>query len=76
MSEILLIAILGVIALGAVAVPLLVGRERYDDAAELDADIQRYRDALAAGTVCPRCQHANPPGAGYCAECGRELDGG
>ena len=74
MSELLLILILGVIALGAVAYPVLVGRARYDDASELEADIRRYRDALAAGTVCPGCQCANPPDAGFCAECGRELE--
>lgn len=73
MSEAILIVILGVIALGAVAYPLLVGRERYGDAAELEADIRRYREALAAGTVCPRCSHANPADALYCAECGRAL---
>lgn len=74
MSEILMIVILGVIALGAVAYPLLVGRERYADAAELEADIRRYREALAAGTVCPRCRHPNPGDARFCAECGRALD--
>ena len=73
MSEIILILILGVIALGAVAYPLLVGRERYASKAELEADIQRYREALAADTVCPRCSHANPADARYCAECGRTL---
>ncbi len=74
MSEILMIVILGVIALGAVAYPLLVGRDRYADRAELEADIRRYREALAAGTVCPRCRHANPGDARFCAECGRPLD--
>lgn len=74
MSEIVVIVILGVIALGAVAYPLLVGRERYDDADELEAEIRRYREALAAGTVCHRCQHPNGPDARYCAECGRALD--
>lgn len=74
MSEIILILILGVIALGAVAYPLLVGRDRYADAADLEADVRRYREALKAGTVCPRCQHANPPEARFCAECGRDLD--
>ena len=74
MSETILIAVLGIIALGAVAYPVLVGRERYTDEAELEADILRYREALAADTVCSRCRHPNPPDALYCAECGRELD--
>ncbi|MDX1675344.1 MAG: zinc ribbon domain-containing protein [Longimicrobiales bacterium] len=76
MSETILILILGVIALGAVAYPLLVGRQRYGDAAELEADIRRYREALAADTVCDRCRHPNPPDARFCAECGRPLDEG
>ena len=76
MSEVILIVILGVIAVGAVAYPLLVGRRRYADAGALEADIERYREALAADTVCPRCRHANPPDARFCAECGRELERG
>lgn len=75
MSELILILILGLVALGAVAYPLLVGRERYPDAETLDADIRRYREALDAGTVCTRCRHPNAPDARFCAECGRELDG-
>lgn len=74
MSEILLIVILGAIALGAVTYPVLVGRARYTDADELEADIDRYREALAAGTVCPKCQHPNPADARFCAGCGRALE--
>ena len=74
MQETILIAILGVIALAAVAYPVLVGRERYAEVDALETDIRRYREALEAGTVCGRCKHANPPDARYCAECGRELD--
>jgi hypothetical protein len=74
MSETVLILILAVIALGAVAYPLLVGRERYADPDELEADIRRYREALEADTVCARCRNPNDPGARFCAECGREID--
>jgi hypothetical protein len=74
MSEIMMVVILGVIALGAVAYPLLVGRARYEDGAELDADIRRYREALAAGTVCSRCRSPNSADASFCGECGRVLD--
>lgn len=73
MTETLLIVVLGIIALGAVAYPLLVGRERYADADELEADVRRYREALAADTVCGRCRHPNRPDARFCAECGHEL---
>lgn len=75
MPETLVIIVLGVIALGAVAYPLIVGTSRYTDPAELDADVARYREAVAAGTVCARCRAANPEGARFCTECGRPLDG-
>lgn len=73
MEQIILIAILGIIALAAVAYPVLVGRERYADADQLEADIQRYREAVEANTVCPRCKHPNPAEARFCAECGEPL---
>ncbi len=74
MEQIILIAILAIIALGAVAYPVLVGRERYADADQLEADVQRYREAVEAGTVCPRCRQANTADARFCAECGQPLD--
>lgn len=73
MSEWIVVLALGFIVAAAVAFPLLAGRARYEDVAALDADVERYRQALAAGTVCGRCRFANPPGSRYCAECGREL---
>ena len=73
MSEYLLVIVLGLIALGAVAFPLLVGRGRYPHREALEADVERYRRALEAGTVCDRCREANPPGSNFCRECGRAL---
>lgn len=73
MSETLLIVALGFIVLAAVAYPLVAGRARYDDAGALEADVARYREALGAGTVCPRCRFANGEGSRFCAECGSEL---
>ena len=73
MSEYIVIIVLGAIAVGAVAYPILVGHARYDDADELDADVERYRAAVAADTVCPRCRFANTPGSRFCADCGAEL---
>lgn len=74
MSEALLIIALGVVVVAAVAFPLVAGRARYDDEATLDADVARYREALNAGTVCPRCRFPNEAGSRFCAECGRELE--
>jgi ribosomal protein L40E len=73
MTDYLVVLILGLVAAGAVAFPFLTGPQRYDDAGDLEADIRRYREAVAAGTVCGRCRAANPPGSRYCGECGREL---
>jgi uncharacterized membrane protein len=73
MTEYLVVVLLGLLAVGAVAFPVLAGLRRYQDAAELEADIARYREAVAAGTVCARCRQANPAGSRFCTECGREL---
>lgn len=73
MSEYLIVIVLGLIAVGAVAFPFIVGRGRYDDEAELEADVQRYREALRAGTVCGHCREANPPDSHFCRACGRAL---
>jgi hypothetical protein len=53
MTDYLVVLILGLLAVGAVAFPFLAGVARYDDAADLDADVRRYREALAADTVRP-----------------------
>lgn len=73
MSEYLIVIVLGLIALGAVASPFIVGYGRYDDQAELEADIQRYREALRHGTVCAHCREANPSGSRFCRACGKAL---
>jgi uncharacterized OB-fold protein len=73
MTDYLVIAILGLVAIAAVAYPLLAGVARYDDPARLDADVRRYRNALLAGTLCPRCRAASPPGSRFCTDCGHPL---
>lgn len=73
MLQYVIIGALAVVALAAVAFPVLAGRGRYDDRETLEADLDRYRDAVAGDTVCPRCRAANPPGSRFCAECGRAL---
>lgn len=73
LSEYLLVLVLALIAIGAVAFPLLVGQKRYSDSAELDADVQRYREALRGGTLCGKCQKANDPDSAFCMECGSAL---
>jgi type IV secretion system protein VirB10 len=40
---------------------------------EVEAEILRYRAALRAGALCPRCHVANEAGARFCAGCGAAL---
>jgi hypothetical protein len=36
-------------------------------------EVDRYREALRAGTLCGHCGQANAAGSRFCAECGRPL---
>jgi hypothetical protein len=40
---------------------------------ELELEIQRYRAALRAGTVCSKCGQANPAESAFCFDCGAPL---
>jgi hypothetical protein len=75
--EIAIIAILVLVAFGAIAVPLLRGTTPgLTDAASdatVDEEVARYRSALRANTVCKRCGQANPAASRFCFECGRTL---
>ena len=73
MSDYLIVFVLTAVALGAIAFPILVGRRRYLDPADLDADVERYRRALRHGSVCARCRQANAPESEFCGECGHAL---
>ncbi len=72
--EILVVTLLAVVVVALVAYPL-VARGRGMDQATLDAEVERYRDALRGGTLCEACLAANPPGSRFCAECGEPLEG-
>jgi hypothetical protein len=71
--------VIGIVVLAAVAAVVfpLIKRNPVDrviaDDARLEAQIKSYRTALLEGTVCDRCLRDNPPGSGYCAECGAKL---
>lgn len=75
--------LLAAAGIAAVIMPLARGGERTrpvaaagpiltDDAA-IDAEVERYRAALRAGTICAGCRFANPAGSRYCADCGRPV---
>ena len=61
----------------ALVLPFLMrGRHTPVDGAAgepVEDEIMRYRAAVRADTLCPRCGQANPPGSKYCCECGRTL---
>jgi hypothetical protein len=42
----------------------------------LEQEILQYREALRAGTLCPKCSFANPAGSRFCSECGTALKPG
>jgi hypothetical protein len=52
-----------------------VERAGADIAPELRSEVDGYRQALRAGTLCDRCGQANEPGSRFCGECGRPLAG-
>lgn len=81
--EIFIILLIAVAGVAAVIVPIVRGGDtprrapamgpRFSDEAALDAEVERYRAALRAGTLCGRCRFANPGGSNFCADCGRPL---
>jgi hypothetical protein len=40
---------------------------------EIELEVQRYRAALRAGTLCGRCGQANPADSRFCFDCGAQL---
>lgn len=72
--------VIAAVGVGFVLAPLFrarrattVGVPAEFDEAWLDREVERYREAVRAGTVCGRCRFANPPGSRYCADCGTRL---
>jgi len=40
---------------------------------EIRKEVERYRAAIKAKTLCERCLTPNPAKSNYCMECGRAL---
>jgi cell division septation protein DedD len=40
---------------------------------EVEIEVQRYRAALRAGTLCSKCGQANPAESKFCFDCGAAL---
>lgn len=84
--EILIVLIIAAAGVAAAIVPLARAGDRsrpvtasgpvFTDDASIEAEVERYRAALRAGTLCGRCRYANPAGSSYCADCGCQVGGG
>lgn len=83
--DIILILLIATGGVAAVLVPLARGRENtrpspatgpiFQDDDAVEAEVDRYRVSLRAGTLCGRCRYPNPDGSNFCADCGRPLRG-
>ena len=74
--EIVVVALIVLVAAAAIVHPLLLERTaagRYDTDEEISAEVERYRAAIRANTLCHVCLTANPPQSNYCSQCGRDL---
>lgn len=67
------------LALVALAIVLIVSRSDTGPASDamsdapVEQEVERYREAIRADTLCKRCGQANPAGSRYCFECGKQL---
>lgn len=87
--QITIIIVLGLIVAAYVLIPLTrnravvtydwdgseAGLRRAERREAIEAEVQVYRAAMRAGTLCPRCGNANAAGSRFCADCGRKLPG-
>ena len=78
--DLIALFLIGAVGVGIVLAPVFRARRTTAtvlpadlDDAWLDREVERYRVAVRAGTVCGSCQFANPAGSRYCADCGRRL---
>ena len=74
--EIVVGVLVGLVAIALIGYPLLYHRpvERtFASDGEIRQEVERYRAALAAQTLCERCLTPNPARSAYCSECGGAL---
>lgn len=68
--------LVALIAMALVTYPLFVARpadRTFASDGEIRNEVERYRAAIKAKTLCDHCLTANPAGSAYCSECGRSL---
>jgi hypothetical protein len=68
--------LVALIAMALVAYPLFVAKpadRTFASDGEIRNEVERYRAAIKAKTLCDHCLTANPRDSAYCSECGRSL---
>ncbi len=69
-------ALVAIAAVMLIGYPLFVNRPQtrtFGSDGEIRQEIDRYRSAIKAKTLCERCLSANPARSNYCSECGSAL---
>lgn len=74
--EIVIGVAVALLAIGLIGYPLVYHRpvaRTFASDGEIRNEVDRYRAALKARTLCERCLTANPAGSSYCSDCGGAL---
>ena len=74
--EIVIGVLVALVALLLIGYPLLYDRpvtRTFASDGEIRQEVDRYRAAIKARTLCERCLTANPARSSYCSECGSAL---
>jgi hypothetical protein len=74
--EIVIGVLVGLIAIALIGYPLIYDRpvaRTFASDGEIRQEVDRYRAAIKARTLCERCLTANPARSSYCSDCGSAL---
>jgi hypothetical protein len=74
--EIVIGVLVAIVAIALIGYPLFYARpvaRTFASEGEIRQEVDRYRAAIKARTLCERCLAANPAKSNYCSECGTSL---
>lgn len=74
--EAAIIITLAIVAFALIIIPIVRGAGGATDsmsAEPVEQQVERYRAAVRADTICSKCGQANPPASRFCYDCGRPL---
>ena len=75
-TELLVGIVVAIAAIALIGYPLFYDRpvsRTFASDGEIRQEVERYRSAIKARTLCERCLNANPAGSNYCSDCGAAL---